>query len=170
MNKHTYEKAKQFATKAHGDQKYGDFDYTKHLQDVEDVLKEFDQFCTPYMCAAGWLHDTIEDTDITFDKMVDEFGRNLARVVFAVSDEPGKNRKERHERTYPKLRAAGRDAICVKLADRIANVRHSLTYNHGLYKMYQKEYVDFRAYLKMPGELKEMWAALDVLMLYKLED
>ena len=118
---------------------------------------------------AAWLHDIIEDTSITFQEVFYEFGRHVARIVFACTDEPGKNRRERHERTYPKLMAAGRDAIAVKLADRIANMEHSLQYNHGMFKMYQKEYPEFKKALHLPGELKEMWAALDVLMQHRLE-
>ncbi len=172
------EKARQFAIKAHGDQKYGDHPYEKHLQDVVDVLdKHFlkksdsDGIGSDTMIiAAAWLHDTLEDTDITFEQMFNEFGRYVVRIVFACTDEPGKNRRERHERTYPKLMAAGREAIAVKLADRIANVQHSVKNNHNMFKMYLKEYPDFKKALHLPGELKEMWAVLDVLMATQIED
>jgi (p)ppGpp synthase/HD superfamily hydrolase len=162
------EKARLFAIKAHGAQKYGEFPYEKHLQDVVEIVqKYFDS--NDVIMASAWLHDVIEDTDVTFKEVFEEFGRYVARIVFACSDEPGKNRKERHERTYPKLMAAGREAIAVKLADRIANVRHSKTNNHGLFMMYHKEYPDFKKALHLPGELKEMWAVLDVLMAKEVE-
>jgi (p)ppGpp synthase/HD superfamily hydrolase len=170
------EKAKLFALKAHGDQKYGELPYEKHLQDVVDALKEHiplgDYYpdSEEYLVSAAWLHDVIEDTDTTFRQVFEEFGRYVARLVFACTDEPGKNRRERHERTYPKLIAAGREAIAIKLADRIANVRHAVAFNHGMLKMYQKEYADFKAALHLPGELKEMWATLDVLMQHKVEE
>jgi guanosine-3',5'-bis(diphosphate) 3'-pyrophosphohydrolase len=171
----TVEKAKLFAASVHAGQKYGEFPYTKHLEDVVAVLKELLPLGDYYpnseesVLTAAWLHDAIEDTDTTFEQIFDEFGRYVARVVFACTDEPGKNRRERHERTYPKLKAAGREAIAVKLADRIANVRHSMTYNHSMLQMYQKEYAEFKKALHLPGELKEMWATLDVLMQHKIE-
>jgi guanosine-3',5'-bis(diphosphate) 3'-pyrophosphohydrolase len=179
----TIEKAKLFAFNAHGDQMYGEFPYSRHLQNVVDALNETYPTCRPEtdhpleqemnnrtaVTVAAWLHDTIEDTSVTFEDVFNEFGRIVARIVFACTDEPGKNRKERHERTYPKLIAAGRDAIAVKLADRIANVRHSVTHNHGMFQMYQKEYAEFKKALHLPGELKEMWATLDVLMQHKVE-
>ena len=155
----TVEKAKLFAIRAHGKQTYGDFLYRKHLEDVVKILSETYPMCRPEtnhpleqcvgndrnaISAAAWLHDTIEDTEVTFGDIFNEFGRVVARLVFACTDEPGKNRKERHERTYPKLMAAGRDAIAIKLADRIANVNHSLQYNHNMFKMYQKEYPEFK--------------------------
>lgn len=172
------QKARQFAIKAHKDQKYGDHPYEKHLQDVVDVLDKYFNKSPDSdgvkshdaVMAAGWLHDTLEDTDITFEQMFNEFGRYVVRIVFACTDEPGKNRRERHERTYPKLMAAGREAIAVKLADRIANVQYSLKNNHNMFKMYLKEYHDFKKALHLPGELKEMWAVLDVLMANKIED
>ena len=165
------EQAKQFAIKHHGDQRYGkgedSLPYAYHLEKVFDVIWEFqDLFPGPsptlsHLMAASFLHDILEDTPVTFEEIFSEFGRNIARLVFAVTNEPGKNRHERHERTYPKLRAAGREALALKLSDRIANVRHSVQHNHNILGMYKKEYKDFRAYLKIPGELKTMWAELD---------
>jgi hypothetical protein len=65
--------------------------------------------------------------------------------------------------------AAGREAIAIKLADRIANVKHGLAYNHNMFDMYKKEYADFKKALHLPGELKEMWAELDILMQREIE-
>lgn len=167
--------AKAYATEHHGSQRYGkgekSFPYTKHLGDVAAVIEEFHVHfeCTTLVTCA-WLHDIIEDTDVTFKDVFEEFGRNIARIVFAVTDEPGSNRRERHDRTYPKIRACGRPALIVKLADRIANVRHSVQHNHKMVKMYKREYADFRAYLKVPGELKAMWAELDMLMRHMVEE
>lgn len=161
----TIDKAKLFAVQAHKGQKYGEFPYMHHLAEVFNVLRDH-SIEDEAVLTAAWLHDTIEDTDTTFKKVFEEFGRVVARIVFACTDEPGANRKERHERTYPKLMAAGRDAIAVKLADRIANVQHSLKHNHGMFQMYQREYFEFKNSLHLPGELKDLWATLDVLMEY----
>jgi (p)ppGpp synthase/HD superfamily hydrolase len=166
------EKARLFALKAHGDQKYGEHPYIYHLESVAAVLIEHEMGVGgdhEAVYVASWLHDVIEDTDTTFEQVFEEFGRVVARIVFACSDEPGKNRRERHERTYPKLKAAGREAIAVKLADRIANVRHSAQHNHGMLKMYQREYAEFKKALHLPGELKSLWASLDCLMLHEVE-
>lgn len=165
------EKARLFAIKAHANQKYGDLPYEYHLAMVFNKLVENDagDVLGEAVLAAGWLHDTLEDTPVTFDDMFREFGRHVARIVFACTDEEGKNRKERHQRTYPKLKAAGREAIAVKLADRISNVQHSLKCNHGMFKMYKKEYPEFKEALHLAGELKKLWAELDVLMATEIE-
>lgn len=164
------EKARLFAIKAHGKQMYGEKPYSFHLGEVHRCLTEYCPAASEHMEAAAWLHDTIEDTEVTFDDIFKEFGRNVARIVFAVTNEEGRNRKERHKRTYPKIMACGRDAIAVKLADRISNTTHSLQNNHGLFRMYQKEHVGFKKALHLPGELKSMWSALDVLMATEIED
>lgn len=162
------EKAKIFACEAHGTQKYGKFPYSYHLKEVVDILTEHKE-ASEYLQVAAWLHDVLEDTDKTFEWLICEFGKTISRTVYAVTDEPGKNREERHLRTYPKILAAGRDATALKLADRIANTRNSLKYNHKIYKMYAKEYTNFKFKLKISGELKNMWATLDVLMSKKIE-
>jgi guanosine-3',5'-bis(diphosphate) 3'-pyrophosphohydrolase len=169
------EKARLFAIKHHANQKYGELPYEYHLTKVYNKLAENDAGDTlgEYVMAAGWLHDVLEDTPVTFDEIFREFGRVIARLVYACTDEKGcsekPNRAERHKHTYPKLKAAGREAIAVKLADRIANVEHSLKLNHSMFKKYQQEYPEFKAMLRMPGELKKLWAELDVLMATTIE-
>lgn len=50
------------------------------------------------------------------------------------------NRKTRNAATYPKIRDGGPRAVCLKLADRIANVRNG----GGSVQMYKREHEDFR--------------------------
>jgi (p)ppGpp synthase/HD superfamily hydrolase len=67
--------------------------------------------------SAGWLHDTIEDTDTTHLVLFFEFGKEIADIVWAVSSEPGKNRHEKFRNTAPKI-IANEKAIIVKLANK----------------------------------------------------
>lgn len=160
--------ARHFAILAHKDQKYGDLPYEYHLEKVAENVRMYTD--DVYSRAAAYLHDTVEDTDVTFEKIFEEFGRRTARLVLAVTNEPGANRKEKATRTYPKIMAGGREAVLIKLADRIANVEHSVKHNHGMFKMYKKEYPKFRRSLKLPGELKEVWAKLDMLFETAIEE
>ena len=85
----------------------------------------------------------------------------VAEIVYAVTDELGRNRKERKEKTYPRI-AANKDAIAVKLCDRIANVQESSKTNHRLYKMYQKEQADFKAALNLGHKQNQrLWELLE---------
>lgn len=95
---HIVQKAKLLALRAHKDQKYGEFPYSKHLEDVVTTLSTYypEDSLSETVLAAAWLHDTIEDTGWTFQAIFEEFGRHIARIVFACTDEPGANRKEIH--------------------------------------------------------------------------
>jgi len=158
------DKAKEFAIAAHGDQqKYGKHPYSKHLQDVVSCSQRFG--LSESIQTAAWLHDVVEDTPVTVDEIREEFGEEIAKLVDAVTDEPGSNRKERHQKTYPKTRNAGADAIALKLCDRIANVEAV-----GKMKMYRKEYPEFRRMLYRKGELEELWNHLDDLFVEKKEE
>ncbi len=132
-----------FATSAHGDQTYGpDHPYVCHLAAVQAVLERFVPASEPsleLLVHAAWLHDVIEDTPVSVEQVRERFGDDIARIVDAVSDEEGINRRERKSKTYPKIRRAGRVAVILKLADRIANIEAGLATGTPQVQMYRKE-------------------------------
>jgi len=155
-------KAAGFAAEAHGDQMYGEHSYVKHLTDVVAVLHRFGQ-SNWWILTAAWLHDVLEDTDVTYEQLKEEFGEVVADIVQAVTNEPGENRAERNAKTYPKIKA-NPHAIVLKLADRIANVESSLESSQFLLKMYRKEWNGFKKALYDPPQLsptQEMWDHLE---------
>jgi len=158
-------KAKEFALKAHHGQSYGTRDYSFHLEAVVSVAKQFN--LNESIIAACWLHDTIEDCKISFQDIKSVCGEKVAELVFCVTDELGRNRKERKEKTYPKI-LANQDALSVKLCDRIANLQQSISdKNVGLLSMYLKEHTEFREKLFTNGSqvvLLELWTKLDSLV------
>lgn len=154
--------AEAMASAAHGDQKYGEHPYCKHLSDVVGVLKRFGVTDVDILCA-GWLHDSVEDTTVTLLLLEAAFGRRVSDLVYRVTNEPGVNRKARHALTYPKI-AASDDAITLKLADRIANTEQCYLDTSPQLEMYRKEYPDFRKQLYKQGTHDAMWRHLDFLM------
>lgn len=155
----TYREARMVGIKAHSNQSYDDiFPYEKHLDDVTDVLKRFG-FSGKYIVAAA-LHDAIEDDGISYNDIKKHFGTEVAEMVYCVTDELGRNRREKKEKTLPKT-ASNPDAIILKLADRIANIEHG-----GKIDMYAKEYQEFKGalYLNTPSDGKKMWEYLDALL------
>jgi len=156
--------ARMVAVKAHSGQYYDDiFPYEKHLDDVVEVLKSHN-IVSPSLLKAAYLHDVIEDCNVSYNDIKDYFGEDVAEIVYCVTDELGRNRKERKAKTLPKI-ASNADAVIVKLADRIANINHG-----GKVGMYAKEYSDFRDVLKQPDTLAEpLWDELDRIMNYKIE-
>ena len=156
--------AAYFAIWLHGMQKYDDKPYFYHLEQVVDVLNEFG-FTDEKYIISGYLHDTLEDCAISYNDIKKDFGFEIAEIVYCVSDESGRNRKERKEKTYPKIKSNA-DAIIVKLADRIANLNNSLKNNPSIAHMYTKEYGDFRKALYIENtEADGMWKYLDNLIL-----
>lgn len=154
--------ARDYAIAAHGAQLYDGRSYDFHLSAVVDVLGRFDHD-DPDLRAAAWLHDVVEDTEVTLEQVSASFGKRVADLVGAVTSEDGHNRKERNALTYPKIRAT-EGATALKLADRIANVEHSLKGDGRLLGMYRKEHPAFREALYVPGAHKDMWAHLDGLL------
>jgi (p)ppGpp synthase/HD superfamily hydrolase len=154
------ERARVFAVEAHGSQMYGEFPYEKHLEDVVKVGARFG-LSVKHLIAC-WLHDVIEDTPISFNKVEVLFGKEVAEMVYCVTDELGRDRKERKAKTLPKI-AANPDAILVKLADRIANIESG-----GKIDMYAKEYFEFKFALYQKGKAEPMWEHLEGLLKPKL--
>ena len=154
--------AKEFAIAQHGTQKYGEHPYSYHLAQVSQVLAEFGYAGDEAIAAAGWLHDTLEDTPITYEMLVSQFGKETADIVWAVTSEPGENRAERFRKTAPKIQSS-KKALIVKLADRIANTEASLQSHPKLYKMYVKEFALFKELLYNPQdvELLPLWNRLE---------
>lgn len=160
--------ARQYATLHHVIRKgqlYGVLPYTHHLAAVEGVLREFGE-AREELLVAAWLHDIVEDTDVKLRDVEENFGQEVARLVGAVTSEDGPNRKTRNALTYPKIREAGRDAVRLKLADRIANVRNG----GSSVGMYAKEHRDFRHALYDPDDVadrcinRQMWREIDRLL------
>jgi len=138
--------SQQFAISKHGNQKYGEHPYSYHLNYVVNILTEYGYAEDDAIISAGWLHDTIEDTDTTHAMLVLEFNQEIADIVWAVSSEPGENRQAKFRNTAPKI-ISNKKALIIKLADRIANTEASLANNPKLYQMYVKEFTLFHELL-----------------------
>lgn len=155
-------RAQALATEAHQGQRYGDAPYTVHLAAVVAVMERFGIVDVDVL-AAGWLHDTIEDTPVSRAEVAAAVGERAASMVDAVSDGPGENRKARKARPY-RLIPQTPGAVLVKLADRIANVESASKARPGLLEMYRREHPAFRQKLQQDGEADAMWAHLDALL------
>ncbi len=165
-----------FALEKHSGQLYGHAPYHVHLFDAVHVLRRFFDWesLSQDIIDAVWLHDTIEDTETTKEEIEEKFGINVANLVHAVTNESGENRKERHLKTYPKIRNT-EDAITVKLADRIANIEQAISHDRygrppqKIFSMYVREWDGFVSELRdrCDGEgpvNSLMWLYLDELM------
>ena len=160
--------AEALAIHAHAGQRYGELPYTYHLESVASHVRAatrvpasiYDQ----EVIAAAWLHDAIEDTELTRDGISQQVSPRVARIVDAVTDGTGSNRAERKLRPY-RLIPTVPGAVLVKVADRLANLDHCLrTGNTRLMRMYVDEHGSFcdmlRGADRGPGAVG-IWSELD---------
>ena len=109
-------KARKFAKRKHKGQKddEGEDYFKAHLQHTVDILKHVTKSTS--IIVAGYLHDTLEDTDTTYAELQEEFSDNVARIVYEVTHEGEKDTGY----SFPRLKS--KDAILVKFADRLSNL------------------------------------------------
>jgi (p)ppGpp synthase/HD superfamily hydrolase len=161
---------RMYAIRRHKGQMYGDYPYAYHLAMVECVLMEFG-FTDFHYQAAAWLHDIVEDTDVTLDHIYANYGPLVATLVYSVTGE-GENRKERNVSIYGKLRKHP-DAAVLKVADRIANLTearkelNAVDSKPNKAKMYVQEWAEFKANVGplVGSDLRSrlIWECLDTL-------
>lgn len=159
--------AKEYAIKKHSGQLYSGHKYQHHLIGVLNMANKFIHLVNEKnrenIFIACWCHDLIEDTDTSYNDLKNKFGTIVAEIVYNVSNELGRNRKERNLKTYSKI-SNNYLAKFLKLCDRIFNVSFSKTENDDMYGMYKDEYETFKYFLKRKNELEEMWDILDKLI------
>lgn len=118
------EKAILFAAKAHEGQvrKGTDIPYITHPYAVGMILMKYG--CKEELVAAGLLHDTVEDTEVTIDEISEQFGEEAASIVAGCS-EPDKSLswEERKHQTIQYLRDASEEVRLVACADKLHNLR-----------------------------------------------
>lgn len=97
--------------------------YINHLTEVAALLAEATGGEDAVLVIGGLLHDTIEDTDATFEDLVERFGPEVAALVAEVTDDkslPQKERKRLQVETTPKK---SQRAKLLKIADKTSNLR-----------------------------------------------
>lgn len=157
-------RAKGLASLAHVDQMYGKVPYLTHLDQVVEVLHEYD-FHSDIMDAIAYLHDSLEDTKLTPEALQLVMGNNVLDGVEALTGR-GANRKERQADLYKKLQKGIPRWSIIKLADRLANFRNAYaTGTMHILKMYIAEHEAFksaiyRVSLASP-QVEKMWEDLD---------
>ncbi|WP_337995016.1 HD domain-containing protein [Paenibacillus thermotolerans] len=118
------DKAIRIAAIAHKDQsrKGSDVPYISHPFSVGMILAQ--EGCSDEVIAAGILHDTVEDTELTPDDIKRQFGQKVADIVMGCS-EPDKSLswEERKRHTLEALKAAPDEIRLVSCADKLQNVR-----------------------------------------------
>ena len=128
-----------FATKAHHGQvrKYTGEPYVVHCL---EVAKQVSHLGSVTMITA-LLHDTIEDTDVTYEDIENNFGTLIARNVLELTDPllSAGNRAFRKNIVCEKMAKASIDAKSVKCADILDNLPSIQEHDPKFYKVFLEE-------------------------------
>jgi (p)ppGpp synthase/HD superfamily hydrolase len=121
--------AAHFAAENHAQQKrkgsLGE-PYMNHLVEVAELIAASSEVLDPELIMAGFLHDTVEDTNVTLPQLENLFGRDVADLVAEVTDDktlPKETRKRLQVQDAPRK---SERAQTLKLADKISNLRSIL--------------------------------------------
>jgi guanosine-3',5'-bis(diphosphate) 3'-pyrophosphohydrolase len=144
MNTERVMKARTFAVAAHAAvgqvRKYTYEPYIVHPAEVFSIVSTVPH--TEAMLCAAWLHDVVEDTDVSIDVIRAEFGDDVAELVGWLTDvsnpEDG-NRAVRKAIDRAHSAQAPADAQTVKLADLISNSSSITRHDANFAKTYLEE-------------------------------
>jgi guanosine-3',5'-bis(diphosphate) 3'-pyrophosphohydrolase len=122
-------RAVQFAAHKHKDQRRKDVratPYINHPIGLAEVLHTDGGVRDPVVIAAALLHDTIEDTETTYDELRGIFGEAVADTVVELTDTKFLGKESRKRLQVAKAGKSSDAAKHVKLADKICNLRDIL--------------------------------------------
>lgn len=153
-------------------QMYGDKPYSYHLCMVADIMDEYvwdinyDLYRALYFSCM--FHDSIEDARLTYNDvleiaseyMTSGFAKASVEIVYALTNEKGRNRKERANKKYYQGICDTKFAPFIKACDRLANIRYSKETGSRMFDVYKKEMKDFLSSIsdrsnKIPKKLIE---------------
>ena len=116
------EKAEAFATKAHEGQyrKSDGMPMVTHPIRVANILRSTG--FPEEVVIAGYLHDTVEDTDVTLEDIEREFGAEVRYIVAGNTEDKDKSWVERKKHTVEALKTAPLSIRPLVVADKLDNL------------------------------------------------
>jgi (p)ppGpp synthase/HD superfamily hydrolase len=126
--------------------------YIEHPMSVAEELARHG--CSDTVLAAALLHDVVEESEVEVERLRAQFGDAVGDLVAALTDaeeiEDYERRKDVHRAD---VAAAGREALAIYAADKLANIR-------ALRRVYAEQGEAVGAELKAPLDVKiAVWEA-----------
>lgn len=132
-------RAVAFATSKHANQfRTGGEAFVNHPRRVATLLQEIG-ILDEEIIAAAWLHDTIEDTQTSFEELEVNFGKRVATIVQELTQDypdEGLNPTEKNQKTKAYAERMSIDAKIIKYADRYDNICDAKEWSAGRIKRY----------------------------------
>jgi guanosine-3',5'-bis(diphosphate) 3'-pyrophosphohydrolase len=96
--------------------------YVNHLAEVANFLAIATDGADAELVAAGWLHDTLEDTETTTKELALRFSDRVAALVIECTDDMSLPKAERRRRQVVDAPKKSADGKLIKIADKISNI------------------------------------------------
>ncbi|XP_058792426.1 guanosine-3',5'-bis(diphosphate) 3'-pyrophosphohydrolase MESH1 [Phymastichus coffea] len=97
--------------------------YINHPIGVANILVQEGEVFDPDVIAAALLHDTVEDTETTFEEIEKYFGEKIRKIIEEVTDDKSLPKQERKQLQIEHAAKSSQEAKLVKLADILYNLR-----------------------------------------------
>jgi guanosine-3',5'-bis(diphosphate) 3'-pyrophosphohydrolase len=97
--------------------------YINHLAEVANLLAAATDGTDAELVAAGWLHDSIEDTETTREELAREFSERVAALVVECTDDMSLPKAERRRLQVVNASHKSLGAKLIKIADKVSNIR-----------------------------------------------
>lgn len=124
------ERARELAMVEHGGMHLYDAARTPMMEHVGEVAALVEaQGGSSEMIAAAWLHDVVEDTDVTLEQVGERFGPVVRDLVEGLTDPEGfagLPLAERKRLQAERIRGLNDDVKRIKLCDQLSNVERVL--------------------------------------------
>lgn len=126
-----YQNTIKFAAQLHTDKNQTipgtNLPYVVHLSNVamEILLASVksENFDVEFAVQLALLHDTLEDTDVSFEQIENEFGKKVAEGVLALTKNSDLEKSEQMMDSLRRIQQQPKEVWAVKLADRITNLQ-----------------------------------------------
>lgn len=129
-----------------------------HSISVATMLLE--EKCDYETVLSGLLHDTIEDSDTTYEELKNKYGGKIADNVLWLSEKQEiKDFKERKKEFISRIGKAPTNVILVEIADKLQNLLSD-------YHLYEKDGKEALATLSTTYEMNK-WFYLEMLNLFE---
>ena len=147
-----FKKARAFCVLAHDDQyRDGGDPYWIHPIAVANILMDYGVEDQDTL-AAAYLHDVLEDTEVTEDLIFKEFGSKVRDIVVELTRENSQDgdfsSKVRYCSLLKGCMLMGKEANAIKTADRLHNLRDMDTWGIDKMARYAKETLGLLEVLK----------------------
>lgn len=124
-------KALEFAAIKHQHLGRGGYDrlpYINHLIKVANLIQQVGLGANTDLMLVAILHDVVEDTDTTPEKLAEKFGPEVGSAVKELSDDMTLSHDERKRRQVQNASSLSHLARVVRIADKICNIRDIMEY------------------------------------------